>query len=206
VINPATILSNQKSTARVNFLLTCCNCVISTGFHSSCLIRFTGWLSFNLNNHSYNKCGKSQKNNSCKSLNTYLSRYVYSVNLGFMFSFYANSISFVFNHLSISTFIGFHGLNIPFYTSILCAFLPWIPSTQYCPVPTSNGTIFWLIFLTLTSSWVDPSSDLNRFPTKPSKTISPPGKPEGNVVHRVHNAVSPKIDFIGDCNTQVFAV
>jgi hypothetical protein len=45
----------------------------------------------------------------------------------------------------------------------------------------------------LTSSWVDPGSDLNRFPTKPSKTIGPPGKPEGNVVHRVHNAVSPEI-------------
>jgi hypothetical protein len=52
---------------------------------------------------------------------------------------------------------------------------------------------FWLdISFT---SWADPGSDLNRFPTKPSKTISPPGKPEGNAAHRVHRTVSPKIDL-----------
>jgi hypothetical protein len=44
-----------------------------------------------------------------------------------------------------------------------------------------------------TSSWVDPGSDLNRFPTKPSKTIDPPGKPEGNAAHSAHNTVSPEI-------------
>jgi hypothetical protein len=43
-------------------------------------------------------------------------------------------------------------------------------------------------------------------PTKPSKTISPPSKPEGNTMHRVHNSVSPKIDFMGDYNAQALAV
>jgi hypothetical protein len=153
VINPATTLSNQKSIARVNLLLTCCNCAVSTRFHSSCLIRFVGWLSFNLNNHSYNKWRKSQKNTSCKSLNTYLSRYLRGVNLGFLLSFCANSSSFVFNHLSISTFIRFHSLNIPFYTFIFRAFLPHISSTQSYAVPAGNETICWLflsLFLGLT--------------------------------------------------------
>jgi hypothetical protein len=114
LINPATILSNHKSTTCVNLLLTCCNYAISTGFHSSRLIRFVGWLYFNLNSHSYNTCRKSQKNTSCKSLNMYLSRYLHGVILGFFLSFCANYISFVLNHISISAFVGFHGLNIPF--------------------------------------------------------------------------------------------
>ena len=41
---------------------------------------------------------------------------------------------------------------------------------------------------------------------KASKTIGPPGKPEGNAVHRVHYAVSPEIVLMGDSNTQVLAV
>jgi hypothetical protein len=191
LINLATILSNQKSTARVNLLLTYCNCAISTGFHSNCLIRFVGYLSFNLNNHSCNKCGKSQKHTSCKSLKTYLSRYLRGVNLGFLLSFCTNSSFFVFNHLSISSFVGFHGLNISFYTFILRAFLPRIPSTQSYAVPVSNKTICWL-YLSFTS-WDDLGSTLNMFPTKPSKTIDPPGKPEGNAAHRVHCVVSPEI-------------
>jgi hypothetical protein len=114
VINPATILSNQESTTCVNLLLTCCNCTISTIFHSSCLIQFVGWLCFNLNGHSFKTCGKSYKNTSCKFLNTYLPRILHDVILGFLLSFYANSRSFFFNHISISTFVGFHNLNIPF--------------------------------------------------------------------------------------------
>jgi hypothetical protein len=55
------------------------------------------------------------------------------------------------------------------------------------------------------TSWADPSSDLNNFPRKPSKTIIPLGKPEGNTAHRLHNIVSPEIDFMGECNTQMFA-
>jgi hypothetical protein len=31
----------------------------------------------------------------------------------------------------------------------------------------------------------NPSSDMNMFPTKPSKTIDPPGKPEGNATHKM---------------------
>jgi hypothetical protein len=47
--------------------------------------------------------------------------------------------------------------------------------------------------LVVLSSWADPVLDLNGFPTKPLKTIGPSGKPEGNVVHKVHSAVSLKI-------------
>jgi hypothetical protein len=54
---------------------------------------------------------------------------------------------------------------------------------------------YWLILSLLTSSRVDQGLDLKRFPTKPSKTIDPPGKPESNTAHRVHNAVSPMIDL-----------
>jgi hypothetical protein len=43
------------------------------------------------------------------------------------------------------------------------------------------------------SSCDDPGSDLNMFPTKPSKIIGPPDKPEGNAMHIVHRTVSPKI-------------
>jgi hypothetical protein len=46
-----------------------------------------------------------------------------------------------------------------------------------------------------TTSWVDPGSYLNRFPTKPSKTIGPPGKLEGNIAHKEHSATSPEIDL-----------
>jgi hypothetical protein len=148
VINPATTLSNQKSTAHIKFLLTYCNCVISTGFHSSCLIRFVGWLYFNINNHSCNKCGKSQRNTSSKSLNTYLSRYLRGVNLGFLLSFCAKSSSFDFNHLSIYAFVGSHGIKIPFYTFVLHVFVPRIVSTQSYAVPADNITICWFRSLT----------------------------------------------------------
>jgi hypothetical protein len=138
---------------RVNLLLTCCNFTISTGCHSRYLNRFIGWFSFNLNNHSCNRCEKSHKTTSCKSLNTYLLRYLCDVSLGFLLSFCAKSISFFLNHLSISTFVGFHGLNIPFYTFILHTFLPQISSTQSFAVLVSNETICWFY-------WVDPSSGL----------------------------------------------
>jgi hypothetical protein len=39
----------------------------------------------------------------------------------------------------------------------------------------------------------DPSSYLNKFPTKPSKTIGPPGKLEGNTSHKMYYVVSPEI-------------
>jgi hypothetical protein len=68
----------------------------------------------NLSIHFYNKCGKSKKNTSCKSANTYFSRYLCGVALGLMLSFYEKSSSFVLNQLSILDFVGFHGLNIPF--------------------------------------------------------------------------------------------
>jgi hypothetical protein len=40
---------------------------------------------------------------------------------------------------------------------------------------------------------VDPGSDMNMFPTKPSKTISPLGKPKGNATHKMYCAVSLEI-------------
>jgi len=122
IINLATILLSQKSTARVNFLFTFYNCSICTRVHSSCRIRFVRWLTFNLSIHSSNKCGKSQEKTSCKLVNTYFSGYLWGVTLGFLLSFYANSSSFVLNQLSISTFVGFHGLNIPFYWLIVFLF------------------------------------------------------------------------------------
>ena len=97
VINPTTMLSNQKSTAHVNLLSTRCNYVISSGFHYSSLIRLVGWFYFNLFIHSCNTCWKSQKRTSCKSLNKYLSKYLCGVNFGFLFPFCTNSNSFVFN-------------------------------------------------------------------------------------------------------------
>jgi hypothetical protein len=115
IINPTTILSSQKSTTQVNLLFTCCNYSICTGVQSSCRICFVAWLSFNPSIHSCNKCGKSQKKTSCKSVNTYFSRYLWGVTLGFLLSFYAKSSSFFLNQLSISAFVGFHGLNIPFW-------------------------------------------------------------------------------------------
>jgi hypothetical protein len=95
VINPATILSSQKSTTRMNLLFTFCNCSICIGVHSNYQIRFIAWLSFNRSIHSCNKCGKTQKKTSCKSVNTYFSRYLWGVILGFLLSFCANSNSFV---------------------------------------------------------------------------------------------------------------
>jgi hypothetical protein len=50
-----------------------------------------------------------------------------------------------------------------------------------------------VIILFLPTSWADPGSNMNRFPTKPSKTINRPSKPEGNTTHRVHYTVSPEI-------------
>jgi hypothetical protein len=45
-------------------------------------------------------------------------------------------------------------------------------------------------------TWADPGSDLKGFQQNP-QTIGPPGKPKGNIVHRVHNAVSPEIAYGG---------
>ena len=114
VIKLATILSSQKLTAQVNLLFTCCSCWICIGVQSSCRIRFVTWLSFNLNIHSYHRCRISQKTTSCKSINTYLSKYLRSVILGFLLSFCENSSSLVLNQPSISSLVGFQGLNIPF--------------------------------------------------------------------------------------------
>jgi hypothetical protein len=63
----------------------------------------------------------------------------------------------------------------------------------WCVVQIFSQTFLMLVYYSSFSSRVDPCSYLNRFPTKPSKTISPPGKLEGNTVHRVHCTVSPEI-------------
>jgi hypothetical protein len=67
-----------------------------------------------------------------------------------------------------------------------------IPFTQSHAFLVGNETIFWLL-ISLTTSWDGPISDLNMFPTKPSKTIGPPGKPEGNTTHRMYYVASPEI-------------
>jgi hypothetical protein len=51
----------------------------------------------------------------------------------------------------------------------------------------------------------DPGFMSVRGSNKASKTIGPPGKPEGNTVHRVHCVVSPEIVLMGGYNTHVFA-
>jgi hypothetical protein len=43
------------------------------------------------------------------------------------------------------------------------------------------------------SYWVDLGSDLNRFLKKPSKTIDPPGKLEGNTMLSAHNTIPLEI-------------
>jgi hypothetical protein len=191
------MLSNQKSNARVNLLSTCCNYVISIGFHSRCLIQFVGWLYFNLNIHSCNTCRKSQKNTSCKSLNTYLSRLFCCVNFGFMLSFYSNSISFVFNQLSIFSSVGFHGLNIPFYIIILLTYcrlikhyfdasladlIHSIPSCSNQPaMEPFVGFLLFYFFIYLLRYYLtfiyDQGSYLTSFQQNFSKTIGPSGKP-----------------------------
>jgi len=156
------------------------------------LILFLGWFYFNLNSHSCNTCMKSQKNISCRSLNTYLSKYLCGVNLGFLLSFCANANSFVFNHLSISTFIGFYDLNIPF----LYLHSPHASSMDLIhSIPCkSNRKRNHLLVITLSIYFLaEPGSDMNRFPTKSSKTISPHGKPEGNTTHKMYYAVSPEM-------------
>jgi hypothetical protein len=145
---------------RVKFLLTCYSCLFSIGCHSSCHIRFVGWLNFNLNNHSCNRSGNSQKNTSCKPLNTYLSRYLCSVYLRFLLSFYKKLSSFFLNHLSISTIAGFYGLNIPFYFFILLVVLQHIPSNLSCVVPTINETIWWMFGLTWVLILIDSNKTL----------------------------------------------
>jgi hypothetical protein len=114
MMKPTTMLSSQKSTARVNLLFTCCNYSICIGVQSNCRTQFIAWLSFNLSIHSCNRCRKSQKKTSCKSLNTYLCRYLWGVILGFILSFCANYSSLILKHPSIYYFMGFQGLNIPF--------------------------------------------------------------------------------------------
>jgi hypothetical protein len=52
-----------------------------------------------------------------------------------------------------------------------------------------NKTICWMLGLTQVLISIG-------FQQNP-QTIGPPGKPEGNVVHRVHNAVSPEIALWG---------
>jgi hypothetical protein len=122
----------------------------------------------------------------------YLSRYLCGVILGFLLSFYGNSSSFVFNHLLISSFVGFHSMIIPFLHLHYLHDLLWIPFTQSHVVPAGNGTICWLL-ISRTTYWADPDSYLNRFPTKPYKTIGPYGKPKGNTTHIRYCAVSSKI-------------
>jgi hypothetical protein len=66
---------------------------------------------------------------------------------------------------------------------------------NYYPTYLAMNCIIDVGFISLTTSWSDPCSYLIRVPKEPSKTIGPPGKPEGNTTHRVHYAVSPEMDL-----------
>jgi hypothetical protein len=200
------MLSNQNYTARVILLSTRCSCTIISGFHYNYLIRFIGWLSFNLLIHSCNMCQNSQKNTSCKSMNKYLSRYLHGVNLGFLLSFCTKYSSFVLaifqslplwdSMVSTSPFIFafFHLLVIR--SGLLLTRLPQISCAQSHCLPISRQQNHLLVFYSLLSIYhyrFTPVHNQEASQQNPLKTIDPPSYPEGNIVHGVHCAVSPEI-------------
>jgi hypothetical protein len=65
---------------------------------------------------------------------------------------------------------------------------------QLCHCKTCHLNLIncWLL-LFLSTAWADTGLDLNKLPIKPSKTIDPLGKPEGNIAHRMYCVVSPEI-------------
>jgi hypothetical protein len=71
----------------------------------------------------------------------------------------------------------------------LIGYLMYLVNTR----PNIFFAISTLLATTLFYSWDDPRSDLNKLPTTPSKTIDPPGNPEGNTAHKVYCAVSHEI-------------
>jgi hypothetical protein len=81
--------------------------------------------------------------------------------------------------------------------------LQQISFTQSHFVPTGNITIFWLDSVLATIMGLNQVQVYCGFHQNPSKTILPPGKPEGNTVHRIHYAVSPEIVLMGGCSTEV---
>jgi hypothetical protein len=93
-----------------------------------------------------------------------------------------------------------------FLSSFLYSFLAQpISSTQYSLVSTNdNKTICWSTISYILSKVNDPGFMSVWGSNKASKNIGPPGKPEGNTVHRMRCIVSPKIDLMGGCNTHVF--
>ena len=54
------------------------------------------------------------------------------------------------------------------------------------------------------SEFIEPGFMSVQVSNKASKTIDPPGKPEGNTTHRMRCVVSPEIDLMGGCKTHVF--
>jgi hypothetical protein len=54
----------------------------------------------------------------------------------------------------------------------------------------------WFIFNSFYPTWDDLGSGPLGFQQNPFKTIIPSGKPEGNVVHRVHCALSLEIALL----------
>jgi hypothetical protein len=59
-------------------------------------------------------------------------------------------------------------------------------------------------YSSILSEFIDPGFMSVRVSNKASKTIGPPGKPEGNTTHRMRCTVSPEIALMGGCKTQVF--
>jgi hypothetical protein len=62
---------------------------------------------------------------------------------------------------------------------------------------------FFITYSYILSKFIDPGLISTRVYNKTSKTIGPPGKPEGNTTHRMRYEVSPEIDLMGGYKTQV---
>jgi len=107
---------------------------------SSDLTLFVGWVYFNCVIHFCNSVGKSLNKLSCISLIMYLSKYYLGLNLELLLSLWENSSSWIVNHLSVSSFVGFQPTNTPFFDP--SRYTVWyIPPNLIFWVPTDNKTI-----------------------------------------------------------------
>jgi hypothetical protein len=136
----------------------------------------------------------------------YMSRYLHGDNLGFLLSFFTNSISFVLDifrsmpfwdsmvSTSLFRFAFSHLLVVR--SGLLLTCLPQISCAQSHCLPISRQQNHLLVFYYLLFIYhykFTPVHNQEASQQNPLKTIDPPSYPEGNVEHRVHCAVSPEI-------------
>jgi hypothetical protein len=156
------MLSNQKSTACMNFLFTLFNRVILSSVQFTDLNLFFRWVYFSRAIHFYNSMGNSINKLSCISLNMYLSKYCLGLNLGILLSLWESSNSWTVNHLSIYAFMGCQHKKIPFLKT--SCYIEWyIPPNLIFWVITDNITIVGYL-------WDDPVSKY-RITNNPSTTV-----------------------------------